>query len=371
MAKEKREEPNKAPGKAVASLMQGGPTFEIPLFSAYKFEPSANSCNMSKLLEGMLDTRILELLAKLKIFRVDEFLRADVEKLAIAGLKPQDSMKLKAEFSKLFLPAVAIGDEYYKNQLKKCSIMQTRISGFDEVLEGGLRIGTLLEVCGSSGSGKTQLCLNVAVRLAGEYKIDVVYADTKGDLVASHLASLVEDLGYQEDFDGVLERIKVAKTKTMQSLISTLRHLQDPHKMTKRSKVIIVDSLASLYFPFIGVKTSDGNEGLSLLNHVASLLKRLAGSHHLAVVLVNLGTRWSQDEEFEGESRDDESNRGEQEDSLKPAMGKYWAHVPNTRLFLVRDQPDSSARTLIVQKSEYLASGKTSKFVINHNGTIE
>uniref|UniRef100_A0A0A9Z1L7 DNA repair protein RAD51 4 n=1 Tax=Lygus hesperus TaxID=30085 RepID=A0A0A9Z1L7_LYGHE len=329
---------------------------------------------MSKILEGMLDTRTMESLAKLKIFQVEEFLRADIEKLAIAGLKPEDSMKLKLEFSKLFLPTIVTGDEHYKKQLKNCSIMQTRIPALDELLEGGLRMGTLLEVCGPSGSGKTQLCLNVAVKLAGEYKIDVLYADTKGDLVASHLASLVEELGFQEDFDAVLERIKVAKTVTMHSLISTLHHIQDPPKMQKRIKVIIVDSLASLYFPFIGVRTNDGNEGLSLLNHVASLLKKLAVCHHLVILLVNLGTRWNQEEEFDGDCGDDESkpsNRGEQEDSLKPAMGKYWAHVPNTRLFLVRDQSDSSTRTLIVQKSEYLASGKTSKFVINHNGTIK
>lgn len=60
--------------------------------------------------------------------------------------------------------------------------------------------------------------------------------------------------------------------------------------------------------------------GLSLLNHIANLIKYIAIEYHVVVVLTNLATK---------DFKDDDTVLRR---NTKPCLGKYWFHVANYRL---------------------------------------
>lgn len=98
-------------------------------------------------------------------------------------------------------------------------------------------------------------------------------------------------------------------------------------------KLIIVDSLATLFMPILGGSSNDGDncfdsnllifssfnmlKAISLLNKVASDLKRIAVVHRCAVLVINHEAKQKSEEPI-------------------PALGRYWLSVPNLRLHCKR-----------------------------------
>lgn len=81
-----------------------------------------------------------------------------------------------------------------------------------------------------------------------------------------------------------------------------------------------------------------------MLNSLASSLKQLAWVHNVAVIVTNLGTKHYEDE--------DETSGNREESVIKPFLGKYWLHVPNTRVLISRDT--DLKRIISIHKSDYL-----------------
>lgn len=69
----------------------------------------------------------------------------------------------------------------------------------DELLHGGFLTGTVLEVCGLSGEGKTQLCLSVSAHVAASLMQVVHYLDTKGDFSASRVSDIIKNKEINEE----------------------------------------------------------------------------------------------------------------------------------------------------------------------------
>uniref|UniRef100_A0A161MD99 Dna repair protein rad51-like protein 4 n=1 Tax=Triatoma infestans TaxID=30076 RepID=A0A161MD99_TRIIF len=80
----------------------------------------------------------------------------------------------------------------------------------DELLNGGLLTGTILEMCGMSGSGKTQICLTITLNIVLEMKSNVTYIDTKRDLCSSRFLQILHTRTYKEE-SLVLENKKFEK----------------------------------------------------------------------------------------------------------------------------------------------------------------
>ena len=59
------------------------------------------------------------------------------------------------------------------------------------MLIGGLENGHIYEICGLSGSGKTQLCLNIAAH-ASFLEKKVLFIDTKNDFSPSRTLQLLK-----------------------------------------------------------------------------------------------------------------------------------------------------------------------------------
>lgn len=63
-------------------------------------------------------------------------------------------------------------------------------------MKGGIPIGYLTELCGLSDSGKTQLCLQMAINSVKNSENTVLYIDTKGDFSATRIQKILDAYGY-------------------------------------------------------------------------------------------------------------------------------------------------------------------------------
>ena len=111
-------------------------------------------------------------------------------------------------------------------------------------------------------------------------------------------------------------------------------------------KVVVIDSLASLFLPILGDSFNDGNlttsfvnrtdktvsvqlifnQVLALLNKAASDIKRLAVTNRCLVLIINHASNCA---------------------AQMPFLGRYWLHVPNVRLDYKRSSSDEFQLTVI------------------------
>ncbi|XP_034092078.1 DNA repair protein RAD51 homolog 3 isoform X1 [Gymnodraco acuticeps] len=232
-------------------------------------------------------------------------------------------------------------------------------SQLDATLGGGLPVGKTTEICGAPGTGKTQLCLQLAVDVQvpvcfGGLGGQVVVVDTEGSFllqrvqdiagaVVKHCALLVEDdeqrvamttfsvetilsniflvmigteammsLGFSRDSD--LSISPQVRCHDYVELLAELHLLPDFLSEHPRARLLVIDSVA---FPF-RLHFDELSQRTRLLNGLAQQLIAMATSHNVAMVITNqMTTRL----------------RGGQS-QLVPALGESWGHAPTIRLLL-------------------------------------
>lgn len=286
-----------------------------------------------------LNEAVITALHSKNIRTVEELVLSDPEELA---QKCSVSYKVLVAIRRVLLAQHTAfpvsGADLYDELLSSTSILSTGIDSVDKLLDSGLYTGEITELAGGPGTGKTQMCFNVAVTIALALKQNVVYVDTNGDLCASRLLQMLQgksmDTVNQMD---ALQRIEVFRAFDVFSLLSCLQNLRGSqlHKHSDKGgsyKAVIVDSVSAVLSHMLGGKQ---NEGMSLMMQVATELKMLAKDFNVAVLVTNHVTR-------------DGNNQ------LKAGLGQSWSHVPRTRVLLQRvEQPgaSSSLRTATLTKS--------------------
>ena len=102
-------------------------------------------------------------------------------------------MKLTEELFRSFSAFPVPCLEQYHRQLRTEATLRTGSTGLDRLLCGGLRTGTVYELYGPAGAGKTQLCMTVAVSAVLQFKESrVYYIDTKNDLSPERVLEILQ-----------------------------------------------------------------------------------------------------------------------------------------------------------------------------------
>lgn len=232
----------------------------------------------------------------------------------------------------------------------------------DELLGRGLQLGTVTELCGLPGVGKTQLCMQLAAAAPlhshfGGAGGDTIYVDTEGSFSASrfreiasaavvHVQRIVSDqramdaLQYAEDAvhadtlrgiandfttDRVMGSVSMLRVHDTAGLVSAATLLDS--LLTRRTSVrlVVVDSIAypmRVHAPS-NADTSTWTQAAErnrLLLSLARSLHAAAAKHGVAVVVTNHMIARSGD--FSGSI------------TAVPALGDTWAHAIGTRIAL-------------------------------------
>ena len=169
----------------------------------------------------------------------------------------------------------------------------TGTRALDKVLEGGLKTGATTEVYGEFGSGKTQFCYTMAVRVQlpverGGLDGKCVVIDTEGTFTSSRLISIAKALDL--DPDTVLENVIIARAHNSVDQKNILMEIQnmilDEEKGDKKIKLLIVDSAIGLFRQDFSGR-AQLSERQKYLDQFLTLSSNMANNHKLATVWTN------------------------------------------------------------------------------------
>lgn len=159
----------------------------------------------------------------------------------------------------------------------------------DELLDGGLLSGNIIDVCGLSGTGKTLLCRTIATNLAINYHLDTYFIDTKGDFSAEaiHKMLVKRKISSETQRKQTMRHIKAIKCRDPNELIHIIQTLIDDIEMYAELKMLVIDSMPAIWFNMYGMNTSYAHRTLVTLLHK---LRRLAVEHGIIIIAVNIVT---------------------------------------------------------------------------------
>ncbi|XP_060704206.1 DNA repair protein RAD51 homolog 4 [Hemiscyllium ocellatum] len=259
-----------------------------------------------------------------------------------------------------YSPFPSNGADLYEELLTSTAILSTGNRSLDAILDSGLYTGELTEFVGAPGSGKTQVCLSLAVNIVCELKQRVLYIDSTGGLSASRLLHLIqEQVNSLEGQSEALQRIEVVRVFEVYRLLDVLQDFRTgfTHQVTGPRcsvKVVVIDSVSALLSSILG---GHQLEGMSLMMQLARELKTIARELNVAVIVTNSVVQ-------------DSGGGG----GVKPALGRSWSYVPNVRVLLQRGTEGAALqpvkRTATILKSSRQPTRISTEFDITSCGTL-
>ncbi|KAJ3007097.1 UNVERIFIED_CONTAM: DNA repair protein rad51c, partial [Siphonaria sp. JEL0065] len=185
-----------------------------------------------------------------------------------------------------------------QTQIKRANL-PSGSSQIDGLFKGGFPTGQVTELCGPPGVGKTQfgmqMCVNVQL-VKGEngQEGEAVYIDTEGSFSVERVAEIATASiqrrvpGYtpeeqESQLNALLTKIHVFRVHDHIEQIALLNQMEGVVQQNPRIKLIILDSIA---FHF---RQGFGDMGLRsrLLSSSAQILRKLAGTYSICVLVVN------------------------------------------------------------------------------------
>ena len=174
-------------------------------------------------------------------------------------------------------------------KMKRIKKITTGSKALDTLIGGGIETQAITEAYGAYGSGKSQLAFQLSINTQlpeeqGGLNGDVVWVDTEGTFRPSRVIQLAKAKGL--DPQKALERIHVARAYSADHQILLVEKIPELFKKYPNIKLIIVDSLTSIFrSEYVGRGTLA--ERQQKLNKHIHTLQRLADRFNVAVYITN------------------------------------------------------------------------------------
>lgn len=265
---------------------------------------------------------ILKKLINAGIKSIKELIMIPPKELAeLTGLSETVAYRISANARLLWDRSFITAKRIKEFEMKRNKIT-TGIRALDSILNGGFELGSIVELAGEYGSGKTQLChqLSVTVQLPvdkGGLMGGALYIDTEGTFSAYRIENISER--FRLNPDDVLERIIVARAFNTEHQIQIVR--SSVNKIEEANiKLIIIDSIINHFRTEYPGRESLASRQQKLYRHISDL-HRIAETYDILVVFTNHVI--SSPTVFQGPT-------------LKPAGGNVIAHLSTYRIMLGR-----------------------------------
>ncbi|XP_043574667.1 DNA repair protein RAD51 homolog 4 isoform X2 [Chiloscyllium plagiosum] len=306
--------------------------------------------------------QLIQALRDQNVVTVVQLASADIEDLAQkCSVSYKTLVAVRRVLLAQYSPFPSTGADLYEELLASTAILSTGNRSLDAFLDSGLYTGELTEFVGAPGSGKTQVCLSLAVNIVCELKQRVLYIDSTGGLSASHLLHLIqEQVTSLEGQSEALQRIEVVRVFEVYRLLDVLQDFRTgfTHQVTGACcsvKAVVIDSVSALLSSILG---GHQLEGMSLMMQLARELKTIARELNVAVIVTNSVVQ-------------DSGGGG---GGVKPALGRSWSYVPNVRVLLQRGTEGAAVqpakRTATILKSSRQPTRISTEFDITSCGIL-
>jgi len=217
--------------------------------------------------------------------------------------------------------------------------LATGIAALDTLLGGGVEVDAVTELFGEAGSGKTLLCLELAVRVARSDRW-VLYIDTEGVSVDRLEAMAGAEL------PKLLERILLATPKGLAEQDRAVATATALARSGERPVGLIVVDSATFYYRLTLAENAEDEGRQSLAEELAQLVATALGSE-VPVVVTN--QVW----------------RNPRTGTLEPLGGSYVNHAAKAILRLER--LDGARRRAVLEKHRSQPEGSC-EFTITPTG---
>ncbi|KAJ3277053.1 DNA repair protein rad51c [Terramyces sp. JEL0728] len=158
--------------------------------------------------------------------------------------------------------------------------ISTGSTQIDKMLGGGMKLGSVTEIVGLAGIGKTQLCMQLCANVQqSPINGKAFYIDTEGSFMASRFSQIAQASVPDTDLETIMTNVTIAKIYSMQELLASINLLQECLEYDESLKLIVIDSIAFHFRSFV----SDLMERTRILNTIASKLRQLACEFNVAV----------------------------------------------------------------------------------------
>lgn len=149
--------------------------------------------------------------------------------------------------------------------------------------------GNLIDLCGASASGKTQLYTTIALNMSINNNIETVVIDTNGDFSGERIYRMLlhRQIRNEKTCEEHMKRIKIAKCTNSSQLIEMIEKLIEEIDSFTNFKMLVIDSMPALWFLHHG----DYSTSQQSLCKLTNLLRKLAVEHAVIVLTINIATR--------------------------------------------------------------------------------
>jgi len=169
----------------------------------------------------------------------------------------------------------------------------TGCKSIDELLGGGFESGTVTQLYGEAGSGKTNICLQVAVECARKGK-KVIFIDSEGFSperflqIARAGASATSASGDPEDIESIARRIIIYEPHSFEQQTSCINEIEEviKEKEGKNGVALVILDSATLFYRL----ELDDERSIYLRRVLANQIMHLleiARKYDLAVIITN------------------------------------------------------------------------------------
>lgn len=177
---------------------------------------------------------------------------SDVQLMSICDMSYRDIRLIIADLSaKLISTSVRTAQELLSLRSLGNRYLPTGLQDLDSALGGGLAMGTIVEMCGAPGVGKSQFCLSCCASAllappSSSFLVNsVIYIDTELKFSAVRLREIICARSPTSDVNIEMGRINVKRISSVRQLYDCIDALQ-MEVITTNVALVIIDSIASL-----------------------------------------------------------------------------------------------------------------------------
>lgn len=222
----------------------------------------------------------------------------------------------------------------------------------NKFLSGGYETDIITTIYGPGGSGKTNLCLLVAVSQAKKGN-KVIYVDTEGGFSSDRVHQLLENK--EELFDATLKNIMILKPTSFEEQEESFEQLLKFVK-TGEISLIIIDSIAMLYRLELGdaIRTEDTDNIKEVNRKLANqlrILTEISRKQNIPVVVTN--------QVYSQFIKDENEQKEKQVSMVGGDLLKYWSKC------IMEVQNYHGRRTLRLRKHRSLPEKELDFEIVN------
>lgn len=211
--------------------------------------------------------------------------------------------------------------------------LSTGSEPLDSLLNGGIEEGLITNVFGSSGSGKTNFCVQLAAQVA-EKGGKVVYIDSEKGFSPERFVQISD-----EESLANVQLLEPLDFEEQEKAVERLSEMEP--------ELVVVDSLVSLYRLERDDEPEEANQRLSDL---LSKLSRIARERSIPVLVTNQVYSSFDENGLELVGRD---------------VPRYWS-----KCLLKLEESDSGGRKAEIEKHRSIPEGKAVRFKIVDEGIV-